>query len=57
MFSVLFHHPVSLMSKAPIVFLQYIAALAIIEGIHLYDKGYENLQVKLKWPNDICKLK
>ena len=55
MFSVLFHHPVSLMTKAPIVFLQYIAALAIIEGIHSYDRGYENLQVKLKWPNDICK--
>ncbi|KAK4694483.1 biotin---protein ligase, partial [Lecanoromycetidae sp. Uapishka_2] len=38
---------------APVVFLQYLAALAIVEGIKTYDVGYQNLPIKLKWPNDI----
>ncbi len=42
-------------STAPIVFLQYLAALAIVQGIKTYDKGYQDVPVKLKWPNDICK--
>lgn len=45
----------SLMPQAPVVFLQYIAALAIVEGIKTYDRGYERIPVRLKWPNDICK--
>ncbi|KAI9873316.1 MAG: biotin holocarboxylase synthetase, partial [Pleopsidium flavum] len=44
-----------LTSKAPIVFVQYLAAMAIVEGIKTYDKGYQDVPVKLKWPNDICK--
>lgn len=55
MFSTVVRHPVSLMSQAPVVFLQYLAALAIVEGIQTYDIGYQNMPVKLKWPNDICK--
>lgn len=55
MFSTLFHHPMSLSSRSPIIFLQYLAALAVVEGIHSYSKGYEKLPIKLKWPNDICK--
>jgi biotin--protein ligase len=47
-------HPIELSSTAPIVFIQYLAAIAIVQGIHSYDKGYENLPVKLKWPNDVC---
>lgn len=31
--------------------------MAVVKGIKSYDKGYENMPVKLKWPNDICKLK
>lgn len=54
MFSTVVRHPVSLTTQAPIVFLQYLAALAIVEGIKTYDSGYRNLQIKLKWPNDIC---
>ncbi len=46
----------SLMAQAPVVFLQYLAALAIVEGIKTYDRGYEHMPVRLKWPNDICKL-
>ncbi|KAL9615314.1 MAG: hypothetical protein Q9167_000285 [Letrouitia subvulpina] len=53
MFSTVVRHPVSLMSQAPVVFLQYLAALAIVEGIQTYDIGYQNVPVKLKWPNDI----
>lgn len=49
-------HPTSLSTTAPIVFIQYIAAIAIVEGIQSYAEGYENIPVKIKWPNDICKL-
>ncbi|CAD6566330.1 MAG: biotin holocarboxylase synthetase [Alectoria sarmentosa] len=53
MFSTVVRHPVSLTSHAPVVFLQYLAALAIVEGVKTYDVGYKDMQVKLKWPNDI----
>lgn len=55
-FSTVIRHPVSLLTHAPIIFLQYLAALAIVEGIKSYDVGFEKIPVKLKWPNDICKL-
>ena len=54
MFSTVVRHPVSLTSHAPVVFIQYLPALAIVEGIKTYDVGYKDVQVKLKWPNDIC---
>jgi len=54
MFSLVVRHDMSITAKAPVVFLQYLAALAIVEGLHSYDPGYENLPIKLKWPNDIC---
>lgn len=38
----------------PIVFFQYLAAIATVEAIQSYDEGYEAMPVKLKWPNDIC---
>ena len=44
----------NLMSKAPVVFLQYLAALAVVEGVQAYEKGYKDVPVKLKWPNDVC---
>ncbi|PVI07288.1 biotin apo-protein ligase-like protein [Periconia macrospinosa] len=53
MFSTVIHHPFTLTQSAPIIFIQYIAALAIVRGIHSYAPGYESLPVKLKWPNDI----
>ena len=37
----------------PVVFVQYLAAIAIVEAIHAYAPGFEALDVKLKWPNDI----
>ena len=42
--------------SAPVVFLQYLAAMAVVKGIKSYAKGYEKIPVKMKWPNDICKL-
>lgn len=54
MFSTVIRHPAKMMSHAPVVFLQYIAAIAIVEGIKSYDEGFSKLPIKLKWPNDIC---
>lgn len=42
------------MQSAPVVFLQYLSAMAVVKGIKNYAKGYEKIPVKLKWPNDIC---
>ncbi|KAF7549424.1 hypothetical protein G7046_g8351 [Stylonectria norvegica] len=39
-----------------LVFIQYIAAIAIVEAIQSYDRGYGALPIKLKWPNDIYAL-
>ena len=54
MFSTVIRHPSQMMTHAPVIFLQYIAAIAIVEGIKSYDKGFSDLPIKLKWPNDIC---
>lgn len=51
--STVINHPAHLAASRPIVFIQYLAAVAIVEAIRGYDKGYEDLPVKLKWPNDI----
>ena len=56
MFSTVFRHSLALSNTAPVVFVQYLAALAIVAGIYGYGKGYEKLPVKLKWPNDIYAL-
>ncbi|KAK9380413.1 biotin-protein ligase [Kockiozyma suomiensis] len=52
-FSIVIRHPVSAQSVAPLVFIQYIASLAIVEAIRAYGPGCEELDVRLKWPNDI----
>ncbi|KAH9810061.1 BPL1-biotin holocarboxylase synthetase [Teratosphaeria destructans] len=53
MFSTVLKHSISLSTTAPVVFVQYLAAMAIVAGIKEYDRGYERMPVKLKWPNDI----
>ena len=55
LFSVVINHPGHLAASRPIVFVQYIAAIAIVEAIRSYGSGYGDLPIKLKWPNDICK--
>jgi biotin--protein ligase len=53
MFSTVLHHSFALSQSAPVIFIQYLAALAIVQGIKGYAPGYQNIPVKLKWPNDI----
>lgn len=55
LFSTVINHPAHLAASRPVVFIQYIAAIAVVEAIHSYGSGYKDLPVKLKWPNDICK--
>ncbi|QGA17112.1 hypothetical protein EYB26_004782 [Talaromyces marneffei] len=52
-FSTVVRHPMEKMQSAPIVFIQYLAAMAVVKGIKTYDKGYEQLPIKMKWPNDV----
>lgn len=57
MFSTVIRHPMSHLSSAPVVFIQYLAAMAIVQGIKAYDnKIYSQIPIKLKWPNDIYAL-
>lgn len=54
LFSTVINHPAHLAATRPIVFIQYLAAIATVEAIQSYDAGpYAKLPVKLKWPNDI----
>ncbi|OQD74162.1 hypothetical protein PENDEC_c012G05210 [Penicillium decumbens] len=55
-FSTVVRHPIEKIQSAPVVFLQYLAAMAVVKGIKSYAKGYEKIPVKLKWPNDIYAL-
>ncbi|KAM4062774.1 biotin/lipoate a/B protein ligase family protein [Hirsutella rhossiliensis] len=56
MFSVVINHPAHLAMSRPVIFIQYVAAIAVVEAIQSLGLGYENLPVKLKWPNDIYAL-
>jgi biotin---protein ligase len=57
MFSTVIRHPMAKMQRAPVVFVQYLAAMAIVQGIKTYDGNlYRDMPVKLKWPNDIYAL-
>ncbi|KAK3347175.1 biotin-protein ligase [Lasiosphaeria hispida] len=51
--STVINHAAHHAATRPIVFIQYLAAIAIVEAIQSYDAGYARLPVKLKWPNDI----
>lgn len=53
--STVINHPAHMAMQRPIQFIQYLAAVAVVEAIKSYGAGYEVLPVKLKWPNDICK--
>lgn len=67
MFSTTFKHPMALSTTAPVVFVQYLAAMAIVTAIqNTYSSSssphssssspYKNLNIRLKWPNDIYAL-
>ncbi|KAL7622046.1 biotin holocarboxylase synthetase [Parahypoxylon ruwenzoriense] len=51
--STVINHPAHLVPSRPIVFIQYLAAIAVVEAVKSYDRGYDQVPVKLKWPNDI----
>ncbi|CCD22370.1 biotin--[acetyl-CoA-carboxylase] ligase BPL1 NDAI_0A02120 [Naumovozyma dairenensis CBS 421] len=40
-----------------VVFVQYLSMLAYCEAIANYSPGYEDLPVRIKWPNDLYALK
>ena len=54
-FSVVINHSAHLTASRPLVFLQYLAAIAVAEAVKSYEPGsvYGAMPVKLKWPNDI----
>ncbi|KAI1387296.1 biotin-protein ligase [Hypoxylon trugodes] len=54
--STVINHPAHLAPSRPIVFIQYLAAIAIVQAVKSYDRGYDEVPVKLKWPNDIYAL-
>lgn len=57
MFSTVIRHPMAQMQSAPVVFVQYLAAMAVVDGIRSYDGNlYKEMPIKLKWPNDIFAL-
>ncbi|CAI4213441.1 unnamed protein product [Parascedosporium putredinis] len=51
--STVINHPAHLAASRPIVFLQYLAAIATVEAVRSYGPGYNNLDLKIKWPNDV----
>jgi biotin--protein ligase len=53
MFSTVLHHSFTLSQSAPVIFIQYLSALAIVRGVKEYAPGYTQIPIKLKWPNDI----
>lgn len=55
-YSTVINHPAHLAMTRPVIFIQYIAAIAMVEAVQSYDRGYEKIPIKLKWPNDICTL-
>jgi biotin---protein ligase len=54
LFSTCIRHPASACERSPVVFVQYIAALAVVEAVKSYAPGYEDFPIHIKWPNDIC---
>lgn len=58
-FSTVINHAAHLGASRPVVFIQYLTAIAIVEAVKGYDGNvhgrgsYADLPIKLKWPNDI----
>lgn len=56
-FSTVINHPAHISATRPVVFVQYLMAIAIVDAIRGYDGSprgaYSELPVRLKWPNDI----
>ena len=50
-FSFVLRLPLKLSSR--LVFVQYLVSLAVVEAIRQYDVGWEDVDVCIKWPNDV----
>jgi hypothetical protein len=50
-FSFVLRLPIKLSSR--LVFVQYLVSLAVVEAIRKYDVGWEDVDVCIKWPNDV----
>jgi biotin---protein ligase len=50
-FSYVMRLPLKLSSR--LVFVQYLVSLAVVEGIRTYAREWEDIDVSIKWPNDI----
>jgi biotin--protein ligase len=53
MFSLVLWHSASIAFSSPVVFVQYLAAMAVVRGVRRYSKAHAKLGVRLKWPNDV----
>lgn len=51
--SVLLKLPQKITQTAPVVFVQYLCSMAYTHAVLEYDVGYEEIPIKIKWPNDI----
>ncbi|ODQ49025.1 hypothetical protein PICMEDRAFT_70606 [Pichia membranifaciens NRRL Y-2026] len=51
--SLLLKLPIKSAEIAPVVFVQYLSSMAYTHAILEYDIGYDEIPVKIKWPNDI----
>lgn len=40
-------------TTSPIIFVQYLVALAMVDAIKGYGSAYGDMPIKLKWPNDV----
>lgn len=57
MFSTVIRHPMSSLNSAPVIFVQYLSALAIVSGAKAYAPGYSKMPIRIKWPNDVYALR
>ncbi|KAK3316494.1 biotin-protein ligase [Apodospora peruviana] len=57
LWSTVINHPANLAASRPIVFIQYLAAIAIVEAVKNFNEyraaDWARIPIKLKWPNDI----
>jgi len=54
--STVINHPAHIATTRPIVFIQYLSAIAIVEAVQSYlpsDPAYANFPIRIKWPNDV----
>ncbi|GMM33250.1 biotin--[acetyl-CoA-carboxylase] ligase [Saccharomycopsis crataegensis] len=43
--------------NSPVIFAQYLTSMAMVDAILGYGEGYDEMPVRLKWPNDIYVMK